>query len=330
MIPRIGLIGCGAIAEGYYMPALAKDPAVLNKLVLVDKNTMRLQKIASQFRVSNTVEDFHEILGAVDGVILALPIELHHPVAIEFLSAGIPVLCEKPLAESGNKAKEIVAQAKKTGAALSVNYFQRLIPSFAKVKQLLMDGTLGELKNIEYYVGEKFNWPTVSGYYFNSNPSSSGVLRDRGAHVFDHICWWLGVKPEVVSSFNDSFGGSEALARVQFKYKSCFGEVGLSWLSQFPCRFSIKGSKALVEGDVYDYQNLILVTPLGSKKHIRLESTNKLSIASKIISNFLSVIKNEEKPLVEGGDVVNCVQFIDECYEKASRFAMPWYETLVR
>jgi len=327
-IPRIGLLGCGAIAESYYMPCLAKDPAVLEKLVLVDKDRMRLQKLASQFRVSNTVGDFHEILGAVDGVILALPTELHHPVAMELLSQGIPVLCEKPLAESGDKAREIVAQARKTGTALSVDYFQRLIPSFAKVKQLLTDGVLGELQNIEYTVGEKFAWPTVSGFYFNSSPSSRGVLRDRGAHVFDHICWWLEGKPELLSSFNDSFGGSDAQAQVQFKLKSCFGEVRLSWLNQFPCRFFVKGSEACVEGEVYDYQNLTLATPSGSKKHIKLEGTNKLEIGSKIVSNFLAAIRNSEKPLVEGKDVLNSIQFIDECYQRASRFSMPWYEAL--
>jgi predicted dehydrogenase len=328
-IPKIGLVGCGAIAENYYLPALANNPSVAKNLILVDRDQRRTDKLAAVLNIKNSTGDFHEILYEVDGVILALPIELHYSVSMEFLAKGIPVLCEKPLAESGDKAREMVDTARKAGAALCVNYFQRLIPSFAKVKQLISDGILGKLQNIEYFVGEKFDWPTVTGFYFNSSPSSRGVLRDRGAHVIDHICWWLGAKPELLSSFNDSFGGSDALAQVQFKHKSCFGEVRLSWLSQFPCRYFVKGDEASVEGEVYDYQNLVLATDAGSKKHIKLEAADKLSIASKIISNFLAVIGNNEKPLVQGSDVLNSVQFIDECYQKASRFPMPWYDVLV-
>jgi len=118
------------------------------------------------------------------------------------------------------------------------------------------------------------------------------------------------------------------VAHVQFRHKSCFGEVRLNWLSQFPSHFLVKGSKALVEGDVYDYQNLTLATDSGSKKHIRLEGISKSDIGIKIVSNFLSVIRNTEKPLVEGRDVLDSIKFIDECYQKASRFSMPWYDAL--
>jgi predicted dehydrogenase len=329
-IPRIGLIGCGAIAETYYLPALAKNPAILDKLIVVDKDEMRIQKMASLFNIKSSVGDFREMLSDVDGVILALPIGLHYPVSMEFLSRGIHVLCEKPLAESANKALEMVVQARKTGAALAVNYFQRLIPSFFKVKQLLIQGALGEILGLDYFVGEKFAWPTVSGFYFNANQSARGALRDRGAHVFDHICWWLQGKPEIVSSYNDSFGGSDALVHIKFKHEACLGEVKISWLSQFPSRFLIKGREAIAEGDVYDYQNLFLAASKGAKKRLKLEARDKLSIGSMIVSNFLEVIKNNEKPIVEGSDVLDSIRFIDECYQKSSRFSMPWYEVIER
>lgn len=327
-IPKIGLVGCGAIAESYYLPALANYPAVAQELILVDRDRSRADKLAAILKAKDLTTDFHEILNEVDGVIIALPIELHYPISLEFLSRGVHLLCEKPLAESRDKAQAMVDQARKTGAALSVNYFQRLIPAFAKVKQLLKDGTLGEPLRIEYSVGEKFDWPTVSGFYFNSNPSARGVLRDRGAHIFDHICWWLEGKPELISSFNDSLGGSDTVAQIQFKHKSCFGEVKLSWLSQFPCRFVVQGRDAKVEGDVYDYQTVILTNNSGLKKRLKLETIGKLGIGSKIVSNFISVIKQNEKPLVDGGDVLDSIQFIDECYEKAAQFSMPWYEVL--
>jgi len=326
--PKISLIGCGAIAERYYLPSLSRHPSVLENLILVDHDRKRAQSLATQFKVMNYLVDYREVLEEVDGVIIALPIELHYPISMEFLSRGVHVLCEKPLAESADKARDMIEQAQKTGAFLSVNYFQRLIPSFAKVKQLLADNSFGEPLVIKYFVGELFDWPTVSGYYFKSKTSARGVLRDRGAHVMDHICWWLDGKPNLVSCQNDSFGGSDAVVHVHFEHNCCLGEVKLSLLSKFPCRFIVKCEQGSIEGDVYDYQNVILTSASGRKKRFKLKSGSKFNIGYQIVTNFINVINKNEKPLVSGNDVLDSIQFIDECYEAASRFDMPWYEVL--
>ncbi len=255
---RIALIGCGAIAEEYYLPALTRHPSFLENLILVDHNETRAKEMASEFKIRTCVADYRQVLGSVDGAIVAVPTHLHYPISMEFLSRGVHVLCEKPLTGSGDKAREMVQQAQKAGATLAVNYLQRMIPSFAKVRELLTNKTLGEALFIEYFVGEEFKWPTVSGFYFNSPISSRGVLRDRGAHVFDHLCWWLGGKPKLISSQNDSFEGSEAVAHVRFERGKCTGEVKLSWLSNFTCRFNVVCEKGTSEGDVYDYQNIYL------------------------------------------------------------------------
>jgi len=327
-LPKIALIGCGAIAEQYYLPSLARHPSVLENLILVDCDKARVQSLATQFKVRNYGVDYREVLGEVDGAIIALPIYLHHSISMEFLSRGIHVLCEKPLAESAGKASEMVAQACKTEAVLSVNYLQRFIPSFAKVKQLLNNNTLGAPLSLKYFVGEKFDWPTVSGFYFKSKVSARGVLRDRGAHVIDHICWWLGGKPNLVSCQNDSFGGSDAVVHVQFEHNMCFGEIKLSWLSKFPCRFIVKCEEGTIEGDVYDYKSIILTENSGRKKRLKIKSKKKADIGFRMVTNFINIIIKGDEPLVAGREVLDSIQFIDECYKIATRFRMPWYEVM--
>jgi UDP-N-acetylglucosamine 3-dehydrogenase len=328
--PKIALIGCGAIAEEYYLPALVRHPSVLENLILVDRDEGRTKKLAEELKAKTCLTDYRHIIEEVDGIIIAVPTQLHYPISMEFLSHGVHVLCEKPLAESVDKAKEIVECARKTKAILSVNYLQRLIPSFAKVKELLDKKILGELLSIKYFVGEEFKWPTVSGFYFNSGISSRGILRDRGAHVFDHICWWLEGKPKLVSSQNDSFGGSEAVAHIKFEHGRCTGEVKLSWLSSFPCKFIVTCEKGTIEGDVYDYRSIVLQTECGRKQQLSLNSPNKtkVDIAYNVVTNFINVIRKGEKPLISGSDVLDCIEFIDECYAAATRFNMPWYEHL--
>jgi predicted dehydrogenase len=325
--PRIAIIGCGAVAEMLYLPAFAKYPSVLKNLILVDRDRERAQKLALEFDAKNFVVDYRDVLSeGVDGVIIATPSHLHYPMAMDFLANGVHVLCEKPLAESADQAREMVEQAQKTGAAILANYQRRLYASYLKVKELLADRALGEPLSIQYFEGEEFRWPTVSGFYFDTKISSRGVLLDRGAHVLDLICWWLGGKPKLISSQNDSFGGREAVAHVQFEHRRCVGEVKLSLLGKFPCVFMVRCEGGTVEGDIYDFQSVVM-TKSGRKKRLGLKSREKhyTDFGYTMVTNFLNVITKGEKPRVSGADVLDSVEWIDECYKAASRFNMPWH-----
>jgi len=325
--PRISLIGCGAIAEAYYLPALAKHPNVLKALTLVDQNIDRARKLAESFNGGKRcVTDYREAIHETDGAIIALPTHLHHPIAMDLLARGMPVLCEKPLAETADKAREMVELADRKGTALATNYSQRLWSQFAKVKELFLNRSLGDPMSIKYYVGELFKWPTVSGFYFNSANSPRGVLLDRGAHVLDHICWWLGGHPTVTSSRNDSFGGIDAVAHVQFRHGQCVGEVKISWLSNFASRFVVEFKNGTIEGDVSYPESVFLKKGTGRKKRIKLKSVGWYGLGDMIVSNFLGVISKDEKPLVPGNEVLDSMIMVDECYAAAERFEMPWYE----
>lgn len=325
--PRIVVIGCGAIAEEYYLPALASFPAVMENLLLVDQSQERLDKFSAKHPVQRVARDYHEVLDEADGAIIALPTGLHMPVGLEFLSRHVPVLCEKPLAENSGNAKALIELARRNETALAVNYLQRIIPHFARVKELLSSKAYGSPLKMEYVIGEMFNWPTVSGFYFKSDPSTRGILRDRGAHAMDHICWWLGGKPKLHSSYNDSFGGSEAVAHVEFEKYACIGKLVMSWFADVPCRFSIECEGGTIEGEIYDYQKLI-ITEGGKRREVNVDSPihTKVDVARKVVSNFMAVIEGKENPLVEGSDVLDSIVLTDEAYDSARLLNMPWYQ----
>jgi predicted dehydrogenase len=326
--PRIAVIGCGAIAESYYLPALARHAGILEALILVDQNIDRAQRMAAAFNVKQLVADYREVLEKVDGVIIALPTLLHHPISREFLSRGVPALCEKPLAESLDKAMEMVELAHKMAVPLATNYQQRLWPQFVKVKELVADRSLGEPVHIKYQVGDGFSWPTVSGFYFNAGRGSRGVLLDRGAHVLDHICWWLGGRPSLIRSQNDSLGGIDAVASVQFARNKCVGEVTLSWLSRFPGRFRVEFERGSIEGEVYYPQSVLMKQGTEPQKRVKLNSATYVALGYRMVDNFIGVLAGSENPLVPASDVLDSIAFTDECYGTATRFDMPWYTDL--
>ena len=327
--PKIAIIGCGAVAEIFYLPALAKHPSVLENLILVDRNEERVQQLSEKFNTKNYLLDHRDVLNRkVDGVIIAAPTHLHHPIAMDFLAEGVHILCEKPLAVTADQATEMVKKARETGAVILTNYHRRLYASYIKVKELLADRVLGEPLLFHYSEGQKYSWPIVSGARFNTKLYSRGVLLDRGAHVLDVACWWLGEKPKLTLSQNDSFGGCEAVAHIKFEHKRCEGEIKLSLLGKLPCVYRVECEQGIIEGDIYDSQKIVLTNRSGQKKKLKLKSKEKCftDFGNTILANFLDVISTWGKPLISGSDVLDSVEWIDECYEAASRFNMPWYE----
>jgi len=328
--PRLAIVGCGAIAEQYYLPALARRPDVLADVILVDRDAGRAGQMAEKFGVSRTATDYRHVIPHVDGAILAVPTHLHHPIAMHLLAEGIHVFSEKPLAENAVKAREMVELAEERDLVLAANYQRRLFPPLVKVKELLLDGTLGEPRSIRYLVGEPFDWEAVTGFRFDQGTSSGGVLRDRGAHVMYVLCWWLDGKPVLLSSQNDAFGGPEAVAAVHFQHGNCRGEVKLSWLSKFTPRFEVVGDRARVEGGIYDTDSVLLTTAGGRKKRLKLPPTPRtyLDIAYGMVGNFIDAMEGRARPLVSGRDALPSIEFIDDCYRAATRFDMPWYDVL--
>ena len=158
------------------------------------------------------------------------------------------------------------------------------------------------------------------------------MLLDKGAHVLDLVCWWLGGKPRLTSYEDDSFGGSEAVAKLSFEACDFRGKVHLSWLSKLQNSFRIQGESGSIEGGIYDWRTLNVSSRSGRKEIIRTNTELReiSDLSSLLIDNFLNVITQGAPPLVSPGDVIDSIALIEECYARRARFAMPWHDTLQR
>ena len=191
------MIGCGAIAETYHLPALERHAGRLEHIVLVDPDLRRAQALASTLSGvdTRTAASHEHVWDDIDAAIIATPPRLHADIAMPLLARGVHVFCEKPLAESASDAAAMIERAAQSGAWLCVNQTRRSYPALKRVKDLLTSGIIGECVAIEHREGFRFAWPSVSGWHFARGNSARGVLLDQGAHVLDTICWWLGDKP---------------------------------------------------------------------------------------------------------------------------------------
>ena len=326
--PSIGIIGCGAIAEEFYLPHLVGDAGIQRNLHLIDPSSDRTRDLAKRFAIPSVATDYREVFGDLDGVIVAVPPHLHHPIVMDCLDAGLHVLCEKPLALNSEHVREMVKKADDVGRHLMVNLNRRLGGSFIGIRNLIQSQRLGRPRFIDYNIRENFSWPTVSGWYFGSKENTRGVLLDRGAHVFDTICWWLGGKPEITDAYTDSLGGPEAVTTVKFRYQDCEGKVVISILGKAKTGFSVAFDDGKVEAEEYDYTGYLETDSQGKSKRVNVDSGTKtpMDIGKLITDNFVAICRGNAEPIIPGRDAIASAEFIDEAYQRATSFDRPWYD----
>jgi predicted dehydrogenase len=330
--PTIALIGCGAISEALHLPGLLRHPDVRSRLILVDPATDRTAELAARHGLGKVCADYREILDRIDGAVVAVPARLHHPVSLACLNLGVAVLCEKPLCEDAQLARELVEAAERSGATLAVNQTRRLFPANRQIRDLLAAGAIGRPLRIVYEMGEPFGWPAASDSYFGAKGSGKGVLLDTGAHIVDLVSWWLGGRPQLTRFRDDSFGGTEAVAAVELEHEGCRASIRLSWLSKLRNAYRIEGENGSIEGEVYEWASFIQRSADGKARRVRTSERPKRfeDFGHRLIDNFVDVLTNGAEPLVSGRDVLPSIEIIDECYARRERFDLPWLDTSKR
>jgi UDP-N-acetylglucosamine 3-dehydrogenase len=322
----VALVGCGAIAESFYLPFLKKHrPA--DSVILVDSDEARAQKVAAKFGLHRTTRNYASALRDACGVILAVPHRLHYSMALQALDFGVHVLVEKPLTPIAEEATGLAVLASRMGLKLIVNNTRRLFPSYIEIRRLIESEVLGAPLSIDWAEGDQFQWPTASGFYFQTSNQPRGVLLDLGAHAMDALCWWLGCPPEVVQCESDSFGGPEATAHVSSRAGGCEITLRLSWLTKQRNTILIRFEHGAVEAGVWDWNALTLSSEKGDKKHMVVGNYASYSdFAAPLLSNYLDIVDGKDSlPIIPGEHVLPSLNVLDVCYEKMRRFSLPWY-----
>lgn len=325
--PVIALVGCGAIADAFYLPALEKRRDLLPSLVVVDKDAARAEAVGARLGARATAGDYRDVVGEVQGAIVATPHHLHAPLTLDFVAHGAHVLSEKPLCRTAYEVDEIVSAAAANRVRVAVNHTRRLFSSFQEVQRQIATGVIGELVEIDYVLGEPFGWPAETNTYFGTAAGGHGVLFDTGAHIVDLVCWFLGGEPEIVSYSDDSRGGTEAVAKVTLRRGAAVARVHLSWLSKLRNTYRVTGTKGSIEGRVYEWSSYTHRDATGRTRTVRTDKAREFThFADKLLANFISVVEGRESPIVSAEDVRPAVAVIEACYARRASMEAPWYD----
>ena len=198
---RIGIIGCGGIANGKHMPALKHQKGV-EMVAFCDIIEERALKAAKDYGTPDAkcYTDYKKLLEdkSIDVVHVCTPNKEHSFITIDALEAGKHVMCEKPMAKTYAEAKAMLDAAKRTGKKLTIGYQNRQTPQALYVKQACEDGVLGDIYYANAIALRRRAVPTW-GVFLNEDEQGGGPLIDIGTHALDLTLWCMNnYKPKMV------------------------------------------------------------------------------------------------------------------------------------
>src|SRR2546427_1022789 len=155
---RIAVIGVGHLGR-HHARILSSLPGA-DLVAVVDTNRRRAEEIAAAHR-SRPLFDTRDLVGQVDAVTIAVPTGLHRDIALPFLTAGVPVLVEKPMARTVAEADDMIEASAKTGALLAVGHTERFNPAVEAARPLLTDPRFIEVHRLGPFPGRSLDIDVV-------------------------------------------------------------------------------------------------------------------------------------------------------------------------
>lgn len=193
MTHRIGIIGCGGIANGKHMPAL-KDLKNVEMVAFCDVIPERAEKAAKTYGTpdAKVYTDYKELLKdeSIDAVHVCTPNRHHSYITVDALHAGKNVLCEKPMAINSVEAKKMLDAAKETGKVLTIGYQGRNRQDSMYMKRECNEGSLGDIYYAKATALRRRAVPTW-GVFLNEYEQGGGPLIDIGTHALDLTLWMM-------------------------------------------------------------------------------------------------------------------------------------------
>ncbi len=190
-IIKVGIIGCGGIANGKHMPSLAKVEGC-EMVAFCDIVLERAEKAAKQYGTpdAKVFVDYKDLLAMedIDVVHVLTPNRSHSFITVDALRAGKHVMCEKPMAINSKEAKLMLDTARETGKKLTIGYQSRFRPDSLYLKQEAEAGVFGDIYYAKATAIRRRAVPTW-GVFLNEYEQGGGPLIDIGTHALDLTLW---------------------------------------------------------------------------------------------------------------------------------------------
>ncbi|MFN9645273.1 MAG: Gfo/Idh/MocA family protein [Cyanobacteriota bacterium] len=328
-VVNVAIIGCGAISELFYAPAISalNDLLPVRVTSLVDPDPYRLSVLGKIFDSASQCKQLDQLsFSNLDLAVVASPQRFHAKQVVTLLQNHVHVLCEKPLSSNLDEASVMLAAAETSDRLLAVGLFRRFWPVTRYIKDLITGRDLGDPLRFHWAEGGLFNWPAATPSFFQKSSSTGGVFADLGSHVLDLLLHWFGEVAEFEYQ-DDAMGGLETNAAVELRFTSgVTGQVRLSrdtpianvaWI-EFE-----RGSVSFQPGTVAEITLQMKHSDLAADASLLPAQTYTQCFAEQI-RNICRAIHGEDRLLVPAREALPSMALIEQCYSSRRLMEQPW------
>lgn len=199
---KIGIVGCGGIANGKHLPAIKRN-GNFEIVAFCDIIEKRAQEAKEKYGTpaAKVYTDYKELLKEkeIEAVYVLTPNKSHAGISIDAMKAGKHVMCEKPMAINYAQAKQMAETARKTKRILTIGYQNRYRQESIYLKKACESGELGEIYYAKAHALRRRAVPTW-GVFLDAEQQGGGPLIDIGTHALDLTLWMMdNYEPESVT-----------------------------------------------------------------------------------------------------------------------------------
>ena len=309
---RIGIIGCGKIAQVRHIPEYQENPNT-EVVGYYDLNQERASALAERFG-GKAYKSLDELLAnpEIDAVSVCVANIGHAEASIKALRAGKHVLCEKPMATTLKDCEAMVSEADKLGKKLFIDQNQRLAKAHICAKELLKEGLTWSID------------PGAATWFFDRTKSAMGAMADLGVHKTDLIQYLLDRKVvattaqiktlDKVDFSGTKIGVDDNAICIYEMDGGVFGTMTASWTyyGEEDNSTVLYGTKGIIK--IYDDPKYSIKVVLRNGEKINYEvdriQTNDKQTSTGIIDQFVQCITENLEPQISGRDVLNAMKAV--------------------
>ncbi len=281
---KVGVVGVGRLGKEH--ARLYSLLSGVDLVGVVDANYERAKDVASKCRTVG-YKDYKDLYGEVEAVSIAVPTDLHYPVARDFLQRGIHLLLEKPITRTTEEAKKLIQLAHRNKLIFQVGHIERYNAAIREI---------GELVKIPRFIESHRLAP------YQPRGTEVGVVLDLMIHDLDIILHLVNSPIKRIEAIGVTvLSKHEDIANVRLLFQNgCVANVTSSRLSRDKLRkIRIFQSDSYISLD-YLTQKIDLYRKKGDVISGEKISPQKLEPLKLEIEDFIKCVVKGKRPLVSG------------------------------
>ncbi len=286
---RVAVIGVGHL--GQHHARIYSQMSDVELVGVVDIDGERAKRIAQEYKTS-AYPEYTQILEKVDAASIAVPTELHHRIAKDFLDTGVHILIEKPMTQTPEEADELLGLARRKGLVLQVGHIERFNPAVSALNRVISEPRFIECHRLGP---------------FKPRAAKIGVVMDLMIHDIDIILSLVDSPVKRIEAVGVPVLSQEediANARITFE-NGCIANLTASRVTKEETRkIRIFQRDAYLSLDYINQELLIYrreITPDGEARIVSFQpEIEKVEPLKLELEAFIHAVQRGQEPLVSG------------------------------